>query len=272
MVQFADIYCQGMPIHESASVVTDLEAAAERVRELLSEIRQGSQLLREGKRILMDRRFQLGTLLSSVRATFSQSGTGAAAWRTFLVTVSLRRKTANRYIRVAREVALRPELADRRSFQALYEEIGLERARNLGAGPATVPNVMSAPTMPPLEGMGAHLPTEGEVFARPSRGGGEDLWRPGRPRLSDEERRDDTYMVRCNTKETLRLRRLSGVLCMSDAEVFREGLLALEDREAQKTAALDGHHDERSEGKRGGLRGSSGRTSAPQPRSLRKLA
>ena len=82
MVQFADIYCQGMPIHESASVVTNLEAAAERVRELLSEIRQGSQLLREGKRILMDRRFQLGTLLSSVRATFSQSGTGAAAWRT----------------------------------------------------------------------------------------------------------------------------------------------------------------------------------------------
>ena len=248
-----------MTIHESTSLVADLGEATQRAKDLLVEIRQGARLLKEGRRILMDRRFQLGTLLVAVRATFSSSGTGAAGWRKFLAEVGLRQKTAQRYLRVAKAIAARPELADRRSFQALYEELGLQaaprsRAALLPLGTVTVPNVRNEPTtvrLPQAQSTAPTLP-EMQVDGAPGltlKEGDEDELsqrRLGRPRLSDSERRDDSYMVRCNTEETLRLRRLSGSLCLRDAEVFREGLLALEEREAKKAATFGE--------KKGGLR------------------
>lgn len=239
-----------MTIHESTPLVTDLGEATQRAKDLLVEIRQGVRLLREGKRILTDRRFQLGTLLVAVRATFSASGTGAAGWRKFLAEVGLRQKTAQRYLRVAKAIAARPELADRRSFQALYEELGLQaaprsRAALLPHGTATVPNVVNEPTSVRLRQAQSAEPTLPEMQDNGALcltlDGDEDELsqrRLGRPRLSDSERRDDSYMVRCNTEETLRLRRLSGSLCLRDAEVFREGLLALEEREAKKAATF----------------------------------
>lgn len=60
--------------------------------------------------------------------------------------------------------------------------------------------------------------------------------RRGRPFLSEEDRRTDLYCVRLNNQERRRLQRLSGILAARLADVLREGLLALEEREARKAA------------------------------------
>ncbi len=63
--------------------------------------------------------------------------------------------------------------------------------------------------------------------------------RRGRPFLSEEDRRTDLYCVRLNNGERRRLYRLSGVLAARLADVFREGLLALEERERHKEQAAE---------------------------------
>lgn len=217
------------------SATRGLAQAAQRAKALLSEIRQGRTLLRLGQRILTDRRFQLGELLLQVRKDFSRSGTGAAGWSAFLEEVGLRRSSARRYLRVADHVRAHPELADRRSFQELYQELGLaspppsERLEAAGPAPIVFPTPTFASAAEPNVAASPTLPSDGRE---------DEKVRYGRPPLSEEERRDDIYMVRCNTEETLRLRRLSGTLAMRDAEVFREGILALEEREANKAAPL----------------------------------
>ncbi len=55
----------------------------------------------------------------------------------------------------------------------------------------------------------------------------------GRRCLSLQERRVDRYRVNLNAAERRRLQRLSGQLQVREAEVLREGLLALE-REVQR--------------------------------------
>lgn len=63
--------------------------------------------------------------------------------------------------------------------------------------------------------------------------------RRGRPPLSEEDKRNDFYCVRLNRRESRRLARLSGVLSIARlADVFREGLLALEEREAERALPL----------------------------------
>lgn len=65
--------------------------------------------------------------------------------------------------------------------------------------------------------------------------------RRGRPPLPEEDRRTDPFCVRLNNQERRRLQRLSGILDLVRlADVFREGLLALEEREAKKLAPLAG--------------------------------
>lgn len=57
--------------------------------------------------------------------------------------------------------------------------------------------------------------------------------RRGRPPLPTRERRTDLFCVRLNDDERRRLQRLSGLLALVRlADVLREGLLALEEREA----------------------------------------
>lgn len=57
----------------------------------------------------------------------------------------------------------------------------------------------------------------------------------GRPPLPEQQKRTDLFCVRLNNDERRRLQRLSGLLDMVRlADVLREGLLALEEREANK--------------------------------------
>mgnify|MGYP001610689770 CR=1 FL=1 len=63
--------------------------------------------------------------------------------------------------------------------------------------------------------------------------------RRGRPPLPEQDKRTDLFCVRLNDPERRRLQRLSGVLGLVRlADVIREGLLALEEREANKMAEL----------------------------------
>lgn len=59
--------------------------------------------------------------------------------------------------------------------------------------------------------------------------------RKGRPVLPPHLKRTELSWVRLNAGERRRLQRLSGLLDMvREADVLREGLLALEEREAEK--------------------------------------
>lgn len=63
----------------------------------------------------------------------------------------------------------------------------------------------------------------------------------GRPFLPEEQKRTDIFWVRLNNEERRRLQRLSGLLDFARlADVFREGLLALEEREAEKAQGVPG--------------------------------
>ena len=103
----------------------DVQAAAKEAAQLLTEIRKGEALLEHGERILMDRRFRLGQVLADVRKTFPPTGRRAAGWGEFCEELGISRDTAARYIETAEQVAVRPELAERRTWMDLYRELGL---------------------------------------------------------------------------------------------------------------------------------------------------